>query len=46
MWVISVGSEKENIFTTEFTSQVKLLVLILFSSYDLTPFFLGKTKED
>lgn len=31
-------------FTTEFISQVKLPVLILFSSYDLTPFFLGKME--
>lgn len=44
MWAISAGSEKENVFTTEFISQVKLPVLILFSKYDLTPFFLGEME--
>lgn len=44
MMVISARSEKENLFTTEFISQVKLPFLILFFSYDLTAFFLGEME--
>lgn len=44
MGVISAESEKENLFTTEFISQVKLPFHILFFSYDLTPLFLGEME--
>lgn len=44
MWAISAGSEEENVFTTEFISQVKLPVLTLFSRDNLTPFFLGEME--
>jgi hypothetical protein len=44
VWVISGKNGKGNLFIIEFTSQVKLPVLVLFSGYDLTPFLSGEME--